>query len=81
MKALILNNKIVQIADKEFPVAPSLKWVDCEDDVTTKHGYNKGKFSEPEPEIQEQLDETEVLIQQEIRNLAISSLQQAGKLK
>ena len=31
MKALILNNKIVQISDREFPVHPDLSWTDCPD--------------------------------------------------
>ena len=31
MKALILNNKIVQISDSEFPVHADLSWVECPD--------------------------------------------------
>ena len=33
MKALILNNKVVQLAEKEFEVHENLTWVDCDDSV------------------------------------------------
>lgn len=32
MKALILNNQVVDTANSEFPVAKSLTWMDCPDD-------------------------------------------------
>jgi len=33
---------------KEFPVAPELKWVDIEADVTERHTYKGKKFIPPE---------------------------------
>jgi hypothetical protein len=33
---------------KEFPVAPELKWVDVEADVTERHTYKGKKFIPPE---------------------------------
>ena len=32
MKALILNKKVIDIKDKEFPVSSECKWVDCDDE-------------------------------------------------
>ena len=32
MKALILNNKVVDVAAKEFEVHSSMTWMDCTDD-------------------------------------------------
>ena len=37
MKALILNNQVVDIQEKEFEVHPSMTWVDC--DNTVKQGF------------------------------------------
>lgn len=61
MKALILKNVVVQIVENPFPVAPSLIWVDCEENTKTGWLYNPdtGEIApEPEPEkTQEQLIE------------------------
>lgn len=43
MKALIHGERICQIAEKTFPVAPQLTWVDVPDDTTTWDTYVKGK--------------------------------------
>tara|TARA_B110000967_G_C18459832_1_gene352098 strand:- start:241 stop:534 length:294 start_codon:yes stop_codon:yes gene_type:complete len=37
MKALIFNNKVVDVAESEFEVADSLEWVVCTDDCM--HGW------------------------------------------
>ncbi len=50
MKALILNNKVVQVEAQEFPVAPSLEWIDAIDGVMPGWGYIDGQFIEPIPE-------------------------------
>ena len=47
MKALIHENSVVQIEASEFPVAPSLIWVDCDDDVETGWSYDGSSFSAP----------------------------------
>ena len=49
MKALILNNKVVDLVKKEFPVSPEMTWVDCDDTVKTGYGYVDNKFVKPEP--------------------------------
>ena len=38
MKALIFENKVVDVQATEFEVAPTMSWVDC--DNTVKIGYN-----------------------------------------
>ena len=37
MKALILDNNVVDVVSKEFPVSPFMTWMDCSDDC--KHGW------------------------------------------
>jgi hypothetical protein len=48
MKALLLNDTVVEVSENEFPVAPELEWVDCDDPVV-KHGYiyKDGAFTDP----------------------------------
>ena len=38
MKALIFENKVVDVQETEFEVAPTMTWVDC--DNTVKIGFN-----------------------------------------
>lgn len=50
MKALILNNKVVQVEEQEFPVSSSLQWLDCADDCQVGWLYNPEiKEFAPEP--------------------------------
>ena len=37
MKALILNNKVVDVVDTEFEVASTMTWMDCTDEC--KNGW------------------------------------------
>jgi hypothetical protein len=51
--ALIFNNRICQVADEVFPVAPAFVWVGCPDEVTDQWDYVDGVFKppgDPEPE-------------------------------
>ena len=48
MKALILNNKVVQLAEKEFEVHENLTWVDCDDSVKVGWSYKDKKFTDPD---------------------------------
>ena len=48
MKALILNNQIVQVEQIEFPVAEPLYWLDCPENCTTNWTYNGATFQEPQ---------------------------------
>ena len=50
MKALIFNNKVVDVQEAEFPVHNSMTWVDCGNDVTTSFSYSDGVFTAPPSE-------------------------------
>ena len=52
-KALILNNKVVEISDKTFEVYSSLTWVDCEDTVKVGFSFDGSKFTSNEPTAEE----------------------------
>ena len=59
MKALILNNTVVDFSETEFEVHPSMSWVDCNDSVKLNYTYSDGSFSAPvEPTLtaEQQLD-------------------------
>jgi hypothetical protein len=47
MKALILNNKIIQIEQNDFPVAEPLYWAKCPPEVTTEWAFEGGVFLPP----------------------------------
>ena len=51
MKALILNNQVVQLSETEFEVAPTLQWVNCDNTITTEHTYENGNFIAPQNNI------------------------------
>ena len=47
MKALILDNKVVDVVSTEFEVHSSMSWVDCDDTVRAGFDYKDGKFTDP----------------------------------
>lgn len=53
MKALILNNEVVDIQEKEFEVASTMSWVDCDDTVKQGFSYDGSKFTSNEPTAEE----------------------------
>ena len=57
MKALIQEGRVCQIEASEFPVASSLIWVDCGDDVQTGWSYDGSSFSAPPPATIDQVRE------------------------
>lgn len=66
MKALILNNKVVDISDVEFPVSGEMQWVDCDESVKVGQEYNNGGFSSPSKYSNLTIDEVK---QEVIRNI------------
>jgi hypothetical protein len=48
MKALILNNKVVDVQEAEFEVHSSLTWVDCDDTVKVGFSYDGSTFTSDE---------------------------------
>ena len=57
MKALILNNKVVDTHKTGFPVAPPLEWLDAPDTVRVGFSYQNGQFIEPVPPTPTPLDQ------------------------
>ena len=52
MKALIFENKVVDLQETEFDVHESMTWVDCDDTVKMGDDYDGSNFSTPtQPEI------------------------------
>jgi hypothetical protein len=52
MKALVHENRVVQVEENEFPVHPSMQWITCPDEVVAGYTYENGVFTAPvvEPE-------------------------------
>jgi hypothetical protein len=50
MKALVHENRVVQVEENEFPVHPSMQWVSCPDEVVAGYAYENGVFIAPVPE-------------------------------
>ena len=53
MKALIFENKVVDVKTTEFEVAPTMTWVDCEDTVRIGFNYDGSTFTSNEPTAEE----------------------------
>jgi len=53
MKALILNNKVVDVKENEFEVAPTMSWVDCDNTVKAGFSYDGSTFTSNEPTVEE----------------------------
>lgn len=47
MKALIFNNKVVDVQENVFEVHESMTWVDCDNNVDTSYTYENGQFIKP----------------------------------
>ena len=47
MKALILDNKVVDVVSTEFEVHSNMTWVDCDNTVRCGYDYKDGKFTDP----------------------------------
>lgn len=49
MKALIFENKVIQIEEESFPISSTLSWVDdIPSDVEVGYSYENGKFEKPD---------------------------------
>ena len=51
MRALILNNEIIDVVETEFKVHPSLTWIDCPDDCTRQWSLVNNIPTAPAPEV------------------------------
>jgi len=50
MKALVHENKVAQVSVEEFPVHPSMQWIECSEGVKAGYTYEGGVFTAPVPE-------------------------------
>lgn len=53
MKALILNNLVVDVQENEFEAAPTMAWVDCDSTVKVGFSYDGSTFTSNEPTAEE----------------------------
>jgi len=67
MKALIFDNKVVEISKKEFEVHSGLSWVDCDDNVEVGDSYNGSVFLSNKP-TQEEIDNGNMQTLRTMRN-------------
>ena len=56
MKALIFNNKVVDVQENEFDVHSSMTWVDCDDSVKIGFGYDGSNFISGAPSDEKALE-------------------------
>jgi hypothetical protein len=76
MKALILDNIVVEIAETTFEVAPTLKWKDCSDEVKAGWTVKGNTFSAPPPKVYLDLNGNEKPEWKRFRQMAYSDLNQ-----
>jgi len=74
MKALILENKVVDIQATEFEVAPTMIWVDCDDTVKVGFSYDGSTFTSNEPTAEE-------IAEEETKRQALATDQANGNQK
>ena len=53
MKALIFKNKVVDVQETEFEVAPTMTWVDCDNTVKIGFSFDGTTFTSNEPTAEE----------------------------
>jgi hypothetical protein len=53
MKALIFNNRVVDVQATEFQVVPTMSWVDCDDTVKIGFSYDGSTFTSNQPTAEE----------------------------
>ena len=47
MRALILENKVVDVQETDYPAHTSMEWVDCPDTVKMDFDYDGTNFTDP----------------------------------
>ena len=69
MKALIFNNKVVDVQLTEFDVHPSMSWVDCPDDCQVGSEYSDGTITPiPGPTDAKRLEQLRMQRNNKLRN-------------
>lgn len=52
MKALVFQNKVIEIKETDFPVSPEMKWVDVDDKVEVGFLYDGQDFTNPKQNLE-----------------------------
>ena len=79
-KALIKDTRICEVTAAEFPVHPSLQWVDVPDDTTDRDTYVNGTVVKYVPPVQPVVDQAEIdNLQKQMKALALVMAQWNGK--
>ena len=74
MKALILENKVVDVQETEFEVAPTMTWVDCDNTIKIGFSYDGTTFTSNEPTAEE-------IAQHEAKQTNAATKKASGKQK
>ena len=74
MKALILNNKVVDVQENEFDVPSTMSWVDCDNTVKTGFTYDGSTFTSNEPTDEE-------IAEAQARKKSLADLRASAKAK
>lgn len=79
MKALILNNKVVDVKEVEFEVPNTMIWVDCSNDIKIGYRYDGTNFISNLPTAEQIAEyEQEKLLKEQNKQSAISKLKAIG---
>jgi pyruvoyl-dependent arginine decarboxylase (PvlArgDC) len=74
MKALIFENRVVDVQATEFEVAPTMSWVDCDDTVKIGFSYDGSTFTSNETTAEE-------IAEHEAKEQAKADLKASAKAK
>ena len=79
-KALIKDTRICEVTAAEFPVHPSLQWVDVPDDTTDRDTYVNGTVVKYVPAVELAIDQGDLdQIHKQLKALALVMAQWNGK--
>jgi hypothetical protein len=79
MKALILNNKVVDVKEVEFEVHNTMIWVDCSNDIKIGYRYDGRNFISNLPSEEEIAKlEQDLLLKESKKESAIAKLKALG---
>ena len=67
MKALILDEKVVDVKEQSYEVHPSMKWIDCPNNIKIGFFYD-GKTFKSDEQTPEEIFEIRMIQLREIRN-------------
>ena len=71
MKALILDEKVVDVKEQSYEVHPSMSWIDCPNDIRIGFFYD-GKTFKSDEQTPEEIFEIRMIQLREIRDLLLN---------